>query len=34
MNIPGNSLGRLAWPGLRWPEWLLYGGGSPVMVEC
>lgn len=30
MNIPGNGLGRLAWPGLRWPGWLQYGGDHPL----
>ncbi len=35
MNIPGNGLGLgFAWPGLRWPGWLQYGGGSPAMAAC
>lgn len=34
MNIPGNGLAGLAWPGLRWPGWLQYGGGSPAMAAC
>ncbi len=34
MNIPGNGLVGLAWPGLRWPGWLQYGGGSPAMAAC